>query len=209
MTDFFLDDLKTILPPELTESKKGRLSEGLKQFLKDTLSQEKYYTDFYSTSNYSYFLQGDLIKELRFPVFDKDSKTYKKLYYDAILLSTTCDVDVNNVRNIPKKAIIAKIIPLDNFVDALANLEIKNATDILTQVKNQMYSNVLYLPKSKNGVDYIAYFDDISVIEIDELNWLKGDIKNNRIESLDYFGYYLFLFKLSFHFCRLPEETHR
>ena len=207
--DFFLEDLKAILPPELTEQKKNRLSEGLKQFSKDNLSQERYYNDFYATFNYPYFLQGDLIRQLRFPVFDSEIKEYKKLYYDAILLSNTCDVDINNVRNIPKKVIIAKVIPLNFFVEALSELEIENAANILTQVKNQMYSNLLYLPKTRDGVDYVAYFDEISIIEIDELDLLKDDMKNNRIEALDYFGYYLFIFKLSFHFCRLPEETQR
>ena len=207
--DFFLEDLNAILPPELTEQRKGRLSEGLKQFSKDNLSQERYYTDFYSTFSYPYFLQGDLIRQLRFPVFDFEIKEYKKKYYDAILLSNTCDVDVNNVRNIPKKAVLAKVIPLDYFVSALSELDIKNATSILTQVKNQMYSNLLYLPKTKDGVDYIAYFDEISIIGVDELNSLKDDMKDNRIATLDFFGYYLFIFKLSFNFCRLPEETQR
>ena len=50
-----------------------------------------------------------------------------------------------------------------------------------------MYSNLLYLPKTRDGVDYIAYFDEISIIEIDELYLLKDDIKGNKIETLDHF----------------------
>lgn len=207
--DFFVDELNRILPVELTEQKKGRLQEGLKQFSKENRLQDKYYTDFYLSSNNSFFLQGDLIKELRFPVFNNKSRLYEKLYYDALLISNTCDIDEANKRNIPKKAILAKMIPFDAFVESLAELEVDNASNILNQIKNQQYSNVFYLPQSKNKVDYIAYFDDLSIIEIEELTALKEEINLNRIESLDYLGYYLFVFKMSYHFCRLPEETQR
>ena len=88
-------------------------------------------------------------------------------------------------------------------------LAVENAADILTQIENQQFSNILYLPPNKEKNEYLAYFDDLSTIEKDELNALKEEIILNRIGSLDCFGYYLFIFKLSYHFCRLPEETER
>jgi hypothetical protein len=206
---FILDELSKILPIELTDQKKGRLKDGLKQFMEENRLKDKFYTEFYLTTNNSFFLQGDLIKELRFPVFNVESKSYEKLYYDALLISNTCDIDNANKRNIPKKAILAKLIPFNIFIESLHELEVENASTILTQVKNQQYSNLFYLPENKNQEDYIAYFDDLSIIDVEELSILKEDLKLNRIESLDYFGYYLLVFKLSFHFCRLPEETQR
>lgn len=208
---FFIDELNKILPIELTEQKKGRLQEGLSQFHKSNLSNDKYYTEFYLNSCNPYFLQGDLIKELRFPVFNTTSKQYEKLYYDALLISNTCDVDEANTinRNVPKKPILAKLIPCDSFIETLTNIDVENASNILTQIKNQQFSNVIYFPPTSSTVDYIAYLDDLSVIEVEELNLLKEEISINRIESLDYFGFYLFIFKLSYHFCRLPEDTHR
>ena len=134
---------------------------------------------------------------------------YEKLYYDAILISNTCDIDEANKRNIPKKAILAKLIPLDTFVETLHEMEVENAANILIQVKNQLFSNVIYLPETRDKKEYIAYFDDLTIIEVEELTVLKDEITSNRIASLDYFGYYLFIFKLSYHFCRLPEETQR
>jgi hypothetical protein len=91
----------------------------------------------------------------------------------------------------------------------LKELAVENAAEILTQIKNQQFSNILYLPPNKEKNEYLAYFDDLSIIEKEELNILKEEIIFNRIESLDYFGYYLFIFKLSYHFCRVPEETER
>lgn len=206
---FLVEELDRLLPVELSEQKKGRLREGLRQFSEASSTQEKLYTDFYLNNSFSYFLQGDLIRELRFPVFDLSSREYVKRYYDAILISNTCDVDEANRRNVSKKAIIAKLIPIEVYIESLRELEISNSAEILTQIKNQQFSNVLYLPPTKERTEYLAYLDDLSILEIEELNALKEDISDNRIESLDYFGFYLFIFKLSFHLCRLPEVTER
>jgi len=206
---FFIEEINKLIPPELTEQKKGRLREGLRQFLDSDNSQDKYYSDFYLPSSHNYFLQGDLIRELRFPVFNREYRQYEKLYYDALLISNTCDVDESNIRTVTKRAVFAKLIPLNKFVESLKELEVENAADILTQIKNQQFSNVFYLPPTKEKNEYLAYLDDFSILEKEELNALKDDIVINRIESLDYFGYYLFIFKLSYHLCRLPEETER
>lgn len=206
---FFIEELERLLPPELTDQKKGRLREGLKQFFDPGNSQDKFYTDFYLPISHNYFLQGDLIREMRFPVFNKELRQYEKLYFDALLVSNTCDVDESNKCTVTKKAVIAKLIPVDTFIESLKELEVENAAEILTQVKNQLYSNIIYLSIAKGNEDYLAYLDDLSIIEKEELNTLKEDIAINRIESLDYFGYYLFIFKLSYHLCRLPEETER
>lgn len=206
---FFIEELDRLLPPELVVQKKERLREGLRQFSDPDNSQDKYYTDFYLPKSYDYFLQGDLIKEIRFPIFNAESGEYEKLYFDALLVSNTCDVDEANKRSISKRPLLAKLIPLERFVDSLKELEVENAAEILTQIKNQQFSNVFYLPITKDKTEYLAYLDDLSIIEKEELNALKDDISINRIESLDYFGYYLFIFKLSYHLCRLPEETER
>lgn len=206
---FSIDELEKLLPPELTEQKKGRLREGLVQFSDPYKSQDKFYTDFYMPGLHDYFLQGDLIREMRFPSFNRESGQYDKLYYDALILSNTCDIDESNKRTLRKKVVLAKLITVEMFIESMKELEIENAAEILTHVKNQQYSNILYLPASRNNIDYLAYLDDLSIVEKEEINSLKEDISVNRIESLDYFGYYLFIFKLSYHLCRIPEETER
>lgn len=206
---FSIDELEKLLPPELTDQKKGRLREGLVQFSDPYKSQDKFYTDFYLPGSHDYFLQGDLIREMRFPSFNRETGQYQKLYYDALILSNTCDVDESNRRTLRKKVVLAKLITVEMFIESMRELEIENAAEILTQVKNQQYSNIIYLPPSKDNIEYLAYLDDLSIVEKEEINSLKEDILVNRIESLDYFGYYLLIFKLSYHLCRLPEETER
>lgn len=206
---FQIDEINKLLPPDLSEQKKGRLREGLRQFTQQNISQDKFYTDFYLPVSLNYFLQGDLIRELRFPTFNNATGQYQKLYFDALLISNTCDVDESNKNTVTKKVVLAKLIPLNLYVASLKELAVENAAEILTQIKNQQFSNILYLPPNKEKNEYLAYFDDLSTIDKEELNVLKEEIVLNRIESLDYFGYYLFIFKLSYHFCRLPEETER
>lgn len=205
--DFNLDDFSSLLPPELTRIEKGRLNDALRQFHSSN-TRTKYYTDFYSTKEYPYFLQGDLLKELRFPEWNMSTHTYDKVYHDVILLSNTCDMDDSNIRDIPKQVMIAKLISLDSFIEALRRFDLE-IVQIIDKVKNQQYTNLIYLPASPNYNESIVYLDEISWISIDELKDLKKEIKENRIVTLDHFGYYLFIFKLSFHFNRLPESPHR
>lgn len=205
---FQIEELNKLLPPDISEQKKNRLREGLKQFNDENTGTDKNYTDFYSPLNHEFFLQGDLIRELRFPEFDPINKTYEKKYYDAILISNTCDMDINNNRKIDKEVIIAKIIPLHTYQNYLQTLNVPNIDSIINQVKRQLFSNLLYLPAVKQ-TDYIAYLDKLSYISGEELNCLKPEMDKNRIATLDLFGHYLFTFKMSYHFCRLPEDSHR
>lgn len=202
-----IESLETLFPPELTAQKKGRLRDGLKQFLSKD-QQAKLYTEFYSTKGYDYFLQGDLIYQLRFPAWDLETRSYSKKYYDSIVISNTCDIDESNKRHLEKQVIIAKLIDLAVLSSELSH-ELDDADQIIQSIKNQEYSNLMYFPPTEDGLEYVAVLDELAWISVEELNSLKLDIERNRIASLDFFGYYLFMFKLSYHLCRLPEATDR
>ena len=91
----------------------------------------------------------------------------------------------------------------------MKKINVEKIDEKIIQIKKQFYSNLLYLPPTKNSKEYIVLLDDICQISRQELNNLMDDIPNNRIDVLDHFGYYLFVFKLSYHLCRLPEEHYR
>jgi hypothetical protein len=140
-------------------------------------------------------------------------KSFRKTYNSGVsgAAVTVCfsPLTVRTIELIPKNVLIAKIVSIKDFEAALISFDVKNANEILTSLKNQEYTNLLYLPPDHSGCEYVAALDEITWITVEELNSLREDIVSNRIAILDYFGYYLFIFKLSFHLCRLPEETDR
>lgn len=206
---FTLEKIEALFPKELSEQRKGRLRDGLKQFL-STNANSKIYTDFYISETHDYFLQGDLINDLRFPSWDGESKNYVKSYFNVVVISNSCDIDEANQsqRDIPKQVLTAKLFKLSDFEEGLIQNHVENYDNIIKSLKNQEHSNLMYFPPI-NGVEYIAFLDELSWVTNDELNLLKSNIQENRIASLDLFGYYLFMFKLSYHLCRLPEEIER
>lgn len=206
---FTLEKIEALFPKELSEQRKGRLRDGLKQFL-STNANPKIYTDFYISETYDYFLQGDLINDLRFPSWDGESKNYVKSYFNVVVISNSCDIDEANQsqRDIPKQVLTAKLFTLSDFEEGLIQNHVENYDNIIKSLKNQEHSNLMYFPPI-NGVEYIAFLDELSCVTNDELNLLKSNIQENRIASLDLFGYYLFMFKLSYHLCRLPEDIER
>jgi hypothetical protein len=205
---FTLDSIDRLFPPDISEQRKGRLRDGLKQF--SIRSNSKVYTDFYLKSSPNYFLQGDLIFELRFPLWNSEKRDFEKVYFDSIILSNSCDIDEANqsTRTLPKQVMTAKLFSLTDFIEGLSYYDIENSDTIIERLKNQEYSNLMYFPPI-NNTEYVAYFDELSSLSNEELNALRKDIDKNRIACLDWFGYYLFMFKLSYHFCRLPEEIDR
>ena len=206
---FVLEKIENLFPSELSDQRKGRLRAGLKQFLSD--SKSKIYTDFYSVSDFPYFLQGDLIYDLRFPLWNDEKKDYVKNYFNVVIISNSCDIDEANQgkRGVPKRVIIAKLFTLNDFNEGLILHNVENSESIINSLKNQEHSNLMYFPPLNNGEEYIAFLDELSWVTVDELKELKEEINENRIGSLDLFGHYLFLFKVAFHLCRLPEEIDR
>jgi hypothetical protein len=209
---FNIDEIIKFFPPDLAPERAITIKENLSQFtINNCNKNNKDYTNFYSYNNFYNFLQGDIIKEIRFPFFDYNSKEYKKIYFEAIILSNSCDIDTSNNKSGDRTVILAKVIPFNNFIKGLDkyNVEIKDKNSYINDIKNQQISNIIYLPKFKDNPDYIAYFDQITTIELSEFKLLKEEIEDNKIASLDYFGLYILIFKLTHLLARLPDVTHR
>jgi hypothetical protein len=203
--------IEHLFPDYLTATEKGRLLQALEQF-KDAHTKGKWnsknYSHFYTSSADNYFLQGDLIREIRYPDWNREGKVFERTYTDALILSNTCDLDLNNARKEHKQVILAPIIEMDQYIEEIADEQ--ELERMKKSVKSQTISNILYLPPNLvGGKDYICHLDKAFWFPTEELNSYLPEIAQNRIASLDYFGYYLFLVKLSYHFCRLPEEKQR
>lgn len=207
------DNFEKILPPYLVEPDKSRLRESLKQFIPDGRRGEINYENFYRDYNYAYFMQSDLVREVRFAEWDEGRALYDKKYTDAIIISNTCDVSIENSRDInTKQCLFAPLIDFNLFLSELKNegYSSEKVNTFSENVKSQLCTNIFYLPQlNKEGKEYIVLLDNVFWFPTSELNSYIEEIEENRISSLALFGFYLFILKLSFHLCRLPEQCDR
>ena len=207
------DYFEKILPSYLVEADKTRLKEALRQFTIEERANEINYSNFYRSYDHAYFMQSDLIKEIRVSKWDDESAVFQKGYTDAIIISNTCDISFENKRDVNTKQCL--FAPLIDFNEYLADLEkagySKDKIISFSQnVKAQLRTNIFYLPVHfKEGKEYIVLLDNIFWFPTAELNSYIDNIDENRITSFTHFGFYLFILKLSYHLCRLPEQCDR
>lgn len=126
----------------------------------------------------------------------------------GILLSNTCDVSPDNVRTLPPKLIFAPIIRLSAIEARFAERGI-SANQIagkIEAIKRQIPTSVFYLPAGGPlKEDYVALLDDIHSVPASAHEAKSKE----KLFTLSMAGFYLFVFKLSVHFCRLQENVDR
>lgn len=206
------DKFELLLPTYFVESEKNRLREALKQFIPVGRSEIDY-SFFYKDFNYAYFMQADLVREIRFAIWNDQNTSYDKGYTEAIIISNTCDLSAENVRQSGNKECL--FAPLVDFASYISDLKANGLSDLKIQefsnkIKSQLVTNIFYLPfENHEKKEFIVLLDHVFWFPTSELNTYLEKIEDNRITSLNYFGFYLFMLKLSYHLCRLPEEDDR
>lgn len=128
----------------------------------------------------------------------------------VILLSNTCDMDIENKRLNPCRIMYAPILNLDKYISTLEKngVSLERINNHVTDIKNQTISQILYLPTAIiYGHDSIVMFDrTISMpISADNIKKMIG----SRFFTLSNYGFYLLLLKLSYHFTRVQEKVDR
>ncbi len=191
------DSISTQIPYYLTQEAK----QGLIKALKDFPEKTNYFTNLYPNE----LLQGDGIKSLEVLRFEDGSRKSIK----GILLTNSCDMDLKNKREFPIKLTFAPLIKLDNYINLLKqhNLDSEKIDNKICSIKEQKITYIFYLPKdSYLEDDHIALLNDLHTIPLSALE--KVD-KNSKLFTLSQVGFYLFIFKLSVHFCRFHENVER
>jgi hypothetical protein len=207
------DYFEKVLPNYLVEPNKSRLKRALQQFIPDERNGEIDYSDFYKTHQIDYFLQSDLVKEIRIAHWNEDVTNFDKKYTDAVIISNTCDISLENKHDLNQKQCL--FAPLINFNSFLTDLRDggyseEKIVSFSNNVKSQLISNLFYFPlHNKEKKEYLIFLDKIFWFPTSELNSYTENIEDNRISSLTHFGFYLFILKLSYHLCRLPEQCDR
>lgn len=125
----------------------------------------------------------------------------------GIVLSNSCDVSQENARVLPPSVTFAPILKLSKIVERFESrgLDQEKIASRLTDIKAQRVTNMFYLPA--DGLldeDYVALLDDLHSMPV-EVHRQAAE----KLFTLSMAGFYLFVFKLSVHFCRLHEDVDR
>lgn len=196
------DEIKKYLPQYLSDAELNHLKDELAKFPTDG-TKDTIYTIAFNGADF--LLQGDGIGKmpyLNFPNADVHS-------LNAILLSNTCDMSTENKRMNPCRIMYAPILNFEKYADKLReSFPEQRVTNHLKDVKAQLISQMLYLPKGgKMDYDGIVFFDRAISLPLTED--IVKNMCGNKLFTLSNFGLYLFLFKLSVHFTRIQERIDR
>lgn len=192
------------IPYYLTQPQKEALTKELKHFNK--YSQIYLYSD-----SEDHTLQGDGWGKLEVIKCEERDQgpVYERKSVLGIILSNTCDINPDNSHDFPPKISFAPVIPLAAYVKALeqAGIDAARIEKKIDSIKNQSITKILYL-RAGAGLeeDHIALFEDLHSMPTAKFYAARG---RRRIFRLNMVGFYLFILKLSVHFCRLQENFAR
>lgn len=191
------DELNAHIPYYLTQEQRKGLALAFDDFNNE--KNVNFYIDKYPDDK----LQGDGWSKLQILRFNDG----QKLNIKGIILSNTCDIAPENQRNLPTNITFAPLIKLSKYIDLLSSSgdlteqQIANKIEI---IKKQKVTSIFFLPSSPDiGEDHIAVLDDVHTIPFSSV------ANSEKLFTLSMFGFYLFIFKLSIHFCRFHEEVSR
>lgn len=192
-----LEDIKENIPYYLTQEAK----EGLVKALKDFPEKMNYYTKKHQDE----LLQGDGWNSL--DIINVETAERKSI--KGIILSNSCDISPENTREIPARIVFAPIIPLSLYEDLLAKsgIDLNKVSSKVSSIKLQKVTSLFYLPKGGClASDHIAALDDLHTLPVQR--FCKKTDREKQF-TLSQAGFYLFLLKLSIHFCRFHENVFR
>ncbi|MEH4294152.1 hypothetical protein [Enterobacter ludwigii] len=200
-TNVFLDveKFKDQIPYYLTQPQK----EGLVKALEDFPDNTNYYLSNYPADLKTAALQGDVFQGLT--IYGPQGSRQIK----GIILSNSCDIDTQNKRDFPMRAVFAPLVNLAAMVEKLRGAKIPEDTIVakLDAIKKQLVTNIVYLPECDHIPESIIFLDDVHQIPTEQLRTSLE--KQDKILTLSQVGFYILLFKLSIHFCRFHEDVAR
>ena len=195
------DALQQQIPHYLTSKKE--LLKGLEAI--SSGGKTNYFMSSYDDTYENAMLQGDGWRGFR--LFDFD--TGERISVRGLVLSNTCDIDPENSREFPVLVTFVPLIELADYRSILEESGVKKQSikDKIDSIKAQEVSNIFYLPAGGPlKEDYIVPFDNIHSMPIDAYHNAHD---KEKLFTLNYVGFYMLVFKLSIHFCRLQEGIQR
>lgn len=198
-----IEDFKIYLPKFLSAVSDKELFEGLREFPYNLDS--RIYTDYLSDSEIIY--QGDALQDML--VVNLPDATIKPV--TSMILSNTCDIDLQNERNFPSQIVYAPIVNLNKYKDTLYKKSEKSHEQIdshILSIQKQEITQIFYLPKLNGRLEEsMVFFDRVCNFPNKLID--RESIKEKRVFTLSDYGAYLFILKLSIHFTRIQDKVER
>jgi hypothetical protein len=198
-----IDDIKIYLPKFLSSESEKELFAGLKDFPNNI--DGRLYTSYLKDPEIIY--QGDGLKDLL--VVNLPSPEIRPV--PSIILSNTCDIALENIRNFPSQIVYAPIFNLKKYRDKLYSKSRNSKKQIVSHidsVRHQRIGQFFFLPKIKDKIDDSIVFLD-KVCNFPNKLMDRDNLKERRLFTLSDYGAYLFLLKLSIHFTRIKDNVER
>ena len=156
-----------------------------------------------SDPNLGEVLQGDCWTGFQILSF----KSGNRKLISGIVLSNTCDVSPDNQRTLPPNVTFAPIVKVSKLKSRFESLGLQSLQIAakLDAIKSQSVTSIFYLPAD-------GPFDEPHAVLLDDIHSMPINIlaaNSQKLLTLSMAGFYLFVFKLSVHFCRLQENVDR
>lgn len=202
MYSALFEDIRNFLPKYLSPESQNKLFSELKNF-PDNIDKRMFTEAGESDKIY----QGDAIDNLL--IFNLPSK--KVAESGALILSNTCDIDIENDRKFLSPSICYS--PIINLTKYKKAIELKSkgnyqiVDEHINNIRRQRITQIFYLPKYSTLDESIILFDKI--ISVNNNTIERENLKARRLFRLSNYGFYLFIFKLSMHFTRMNETIDR
>lgn len=196
-----VEDIKLYLPQYLSEVEQGKLLNQMQSFAEQGL-QDLYISN---VEHPSQLWQGDGIDSVDYLVFPS-TEIHK---VPVMLLSNTCDMATENQRMYGSRILYAPILNLQKFeVQLKQNFNADRVNNLVSDIRRQKITQIMYLPAG-HGMqnEGIVFFDRAISLSVDE-DIIKMMCQQTKF-SLNNFGFYLFLLKMSIHFTRVQEKIDR
>ena len=194
--DLTAESVEKFFPYYLTEERKKGLLEALRD-----VSKRRYY----AKTDDPEPLQGDGWQGLEVIRFEDGARAR----IGGIVLTNSCDLAADNSRISPARLNFSPLLSLDRYLELLRKNGIAGTriAQHAKDIRDQIINDIFYMPSDGMvGMERIALLSDIHTIPMSAFQADSGKV---RIFSLSEVGFYLFVFKLSVHFCRLHENIDR
>lgn len=150
-------------------------------------------------------LQGDGWRGFQMFLFDSGERRSVR----GVVLSNSCDVDPANRRDVPARLVFAPLVKLSAYEALLfkSGIDATKVGDKIAAIRAQKTTNIFFLPASGPlAEDHVVRLDETHSMPVAAH---KRCSESEKLFTLSNTGFYMLVFKLSVHFCRLQEMVNR